>query len=145
MRNVSKSDEPKSKTKMSRLFQRPYGWIKPLLFFVVWYVIFEFGLTLFKVDIVAMLWVPLHFVITPILGIIVSIVSVYIALKRKKVVPIATSICCALMIFLISFIGVSGSTIIIEFLDVLKFPIFLIRHAAEILPRALNKSIKTNG
>ena len=106
--------DPINKTKMSRLIQEPFGWITLIIIFVVWYVIFEFGLTLFDVDIAAMIWIPLHFAITPLLGFTVSIVSVYITFKRKNMFALAASICCALVNVSISFIGMSGSTMILD-------------------------------
>lgn len=110
--------DPKSKAKMRRLFQGPYGWINLIMFFVAWYAVFEFGLTLFQMDLAAMIWTPLHFAITPLLGFIVSIVSVYKTIKRRKVLPIAASICSALVIISISYIGMSGSAIILDALGI---------------------------
>ena len=67
-----------------------------------------------KTDIAGMIWVPFHFVITPIVGLAISILVTYITIKKKEPLPIVASISCSVIILWISFIGMSGSTMILE-------------------------------
>jgi hypothetical protein len=65
-----------------------------------------------------MVWIAFHFIITPIVGLVVSVAAVHTTIKRKSPLSITASIFCALGILWISYISISGSTIILDALGV---------------------------
>ncbi len=79
---------------------------------------FEIGLTFFPGDLSAIIWIPFHFFVTPILGFIVSAGILILTIKRRKISAVVISLLCASIIMSVSYIGISGNTLILEVLGI---------------------------
>ena len=103
---------------LMKIIQGSYGWIFLVVFYFVLYFLFEIGLTFIPGDLSAIIWIPFHFFVTPILGFLASTAILILTIRRKKIWAIITSLLCASIIVYVSYIGISGNTLILNILGV---------------------------
>ena len=107
----------KDKKSNTRLL-KPYAGIVTTCIFVLWVLATEYGPLFLAADIGAFLWTTFHFIINPILGVVISLFLIWHALSQKQLQPKVISIAAILFPLLVCYVGFSGNIWFVELMGI---------------------------
>jgi len=120
-RSYNTSDKEKcvlTGSKFSKNFRNPYFGFLVIIAFIFWVLVSEYGTASISGDLGALIWISFHFIVNPILGLLLSIFLVWIAIKQDQLhAKIFSLISTALPLF-ISYAGFTGNIWFVELLGI---------------------------
>ena len=96
----------------------PYTGIITTCIFILWVFATEYGPLFLAADIGAFLWITFHFIVNPILGVIISLFLIWHAFSQKQLQSKVLSIAAILFPLLVCYVGFSGNTWFVEIMGI---------------------------
>ena len=99
-------------------YNSPCAGIKMVSIFALWVLVSEYGPLLIDKDWGSFIWTTVHFVINPILGVLICLFLVWHALTQKQFTARILSIASICFPIFISYMGFTGSIWFVELLGI---------------------------
>ena len=104
--------------KQNKFLSHPYAGIKVTFLFVFWVLVAEYGPLLLSKGPGAFLWTTFHFIVNPILGVIIFLFLIWHALSQKQLQPKVLSIAVMFFPLLVCYVGFSGNIWFVELMGI---------------------------
>jgi hypothetical protein len=103
---------------ISKVKNNPFFGLIVVLTFLLWVLIVEYALSFIGGDFAAFIWTTFHFIIDPILGLIISLYLVWNIRKQNQISGKVISLLSIVFPLFISYIGFSGNIWFVELLGI---------------------------
>jgi len=104
--------------KENNLIENPYLGIIAVILFFIWVMVTEYGPLFLNKGTGAFIWTTFHFIINPILGVIICILLICHVLLQKQLQPKIMSTLAMLFPILVIYVGFSGNIWFVEMLGI---------------------------
>ena len=101
-----------------KFITNPHAGIITVGFFILWVVIAEYGPLLINKELGGFIWVTFHFILNPILGVVLSLFLIWHAFSQKQIQNKILSITAMCFPILVSYAGFSGNIWFVELLGI---------------------------
>lgn len=105
--------------KIIRFLKNPYFALKAISIFLLWVLASEYApVFLVGGDSGALIWTTMHFILNPILGVILAIILAWNSIKQENILAKTISFIGIILPLFVSYVGFTGNTWVIEFLGI---------------------------